>query len=179
MIFKNYNDYELLYLYKEGNPKALELLIEKYTILTNKLLITYDIEFKEDIRQDCIMVILNCIRRYDMNSKASFYTYTKVAIINRIFQYKKELELESEALRHVKITNHNSRMIISKELSFIHERIRLILKDDEILLTIYKNCIIGNVSIKDISLVLNKKYDYIYYKYKYIISELKKLLTKN
>ena len=176
MIFNNYNDYELIYLYREGNPKALELLIGKYIVLINKLLITYDVKYKEDIRQDCVMIIYECIKRYDMNSEASFYTYTKLSLQRKIFRYKSKLNLEREAIRQFKHYNKNN--IVSKRLSFVHDRIRVILNNDELLLEIYRNCIIGNVSLKDMSLILNKNYNYIYYKYKYIISKLKNLLTK-
>ena len=178
MNFNNYNDYELIYLYKEGNSKALELLINKYIILTNKLLITYDVDFKEDIRQDCVMVIYDCIKGYNMNSEASFYTYTKISIQRKIFSYKSKLELDRETIRQYNRNNKGIKGNVSKDLSFIHDRIKIILNNDELLLEIYKNCIIGNVSLKDMSLVLNKNYNYIYYKYKYIISKLKNLLTK-
>lgn len=176
MIFNNYNDYELIYLYREGNPKALELLIGKYTVLINKLLITYDIEYKDDIRQDCVMVVFDCIRGYNMNSNTTFYTYTKVSIQRKIFSYKSKLILEMNTIRQFISLNRNN--IVSKDLSFIHDRIKIILNNDELLLEIYTNCIIGSVSLKDMSLILNKNYNYIYYKYKYIISKLKNLLTK-
>ena len=44
MDFNNYNDKELIYLIKDGsNPKALELIVDKYNILSLKIIRTFKI----------------------------------------------------------------------------------------------------------------------------------------
>ena len=94
-----------------------------------------------------------------MNSEASFYTYVKVSIQRKIFSYKTKLELDRETIRQFNRINKHNKSNVSKDLSFIHDRIKIILNNDELLLEIYKNCIIGNVSLKDMSIVLNKNYN--------------------
>lgn len=44
MDFNNYNDKELIYLIRDGsNPKALELIVDKYNILSLKIIRTFKI----------------------------------------------------------------------------------------------------------------------------------------
>ena len=91
MDFKLYNDYELIYLIREHNEKALNLFINKYTILLGKLLSDKRIhgELYNDLLADGIFLVYKCLRIH--NNEGNFYTLLKACMIRHISRkYKKQ-----------------------------------------------------------------------------------------
>ena len=98
----NYFIYQELIYFQSNNNRINDFLSYRgdnitrsnyYQELYNRSLIDEDnnrksdvdsSKYKEDIRQDCVMIIYECIKRYDMNSEASFYTYTKLSLQRKI-----------------------------------------------------------------------------------------------
>ena len=93
-MYLNLNDYELIYLYRENNEKALNLILKKYFLLINKIIIEKGIkELVNDSYQDSLIVLYKCINSYDMDSNCSFFNYFLVCLKRKLYKNKiKELE---------------------------------------------------------------------------------------
>ena len=82
------NDYELLYMMRAKDALALELLLQKYEHYINFLLAKYisDDEFmsKEDLQQECKILLITLAESYRDDQDCRFLTYLVHGIRNRI-----------------------------------------------------------------------------------------------
>lgn len=89
--FNNYDDKELIYLIKDGtNPKALELFVNKYKILSLKIIRTFKIidYDEEDLLSEANGILMKCIRYYSY--EGSFYTYFSVSLKRFLVKIKNQ-----------------------------------------------------------------------------------------
>ncbi len=91
------NDYELIYLYNEGNENILEIILNKYKPLVYLLIKKMNVPYvdKEDFLQEGLMILYKCINSYS-EDKGLFFNYCNVAIKRRFFTliYKKRQEID-------------------------------------------------------------------------------------
>ena len=91
------NDYELIYLYNEGNENILEIILNKYKPLVYLLIKKMNIPYvdKEDFLQEGLMILYKCINSYS-EDKGLFFNYCNVAIKRRFFTLinKKRQEID-------------------------------------------------------------------------------------
>jgi DNA-directed RNA polymerase specialized sigma24 family protein len=79
-MYIKYNEYELIYLYKEHNEYALELLFKKYENLIKKMVFDKYLQTEQDDAiQEMYIVLYDCIRLYQMSSKTPFINYLLIA----------------------------------------------------------------------------------------------------
>ena len=90
MDYKDYNDYELLYMIKENNDEAIDIMIEKYEPIIKKLASSFSYNYEsvdmEDLIQEGRIAVYKSINTYK-DSKALFYTYVIVAIKNAMLNF--------------------------------------------------------------------------------------------
>ncbi len=81
-MIKNLNDYELLYLIKRGNVEAYELLLKKYKSYSyyKMRMIPISDEEKEEVSQECLMVLSKVVSKFNENYEVLFVSY-----IDKIF----------------------------------------------------------------------------------------------
>jgi RNA polymerase sigma factor (sigma-70 family) len=79
-MFLNLNDYELIYLAREYNEKAMNLFISKYEIAIRKEAYIHFKDDPENFVQEGVMILLKCMKNYNMESEASFYSYFFIAL---------------------------------------------------------------------------------------------------
>ena len=87
--YKDYNDYELIYLIKEGNESALNFFFEKYEKYIIKVVesyIHYDEGLKEDYIQEGRIILYECIYRYDEDSNVSFFSYFTIILKRKLLK---------------------------------------------------------------------------------------------
>lgn len=91
------NDYELIYLYNEGNENILDIILNKYKPLVYLLIKKMNIPYvdKEDFLQEGLMILYKCINSYS-EDKGLFFNYCNVAIKRRFFTLinKKRQEID-------------------------------------------------------------------------------------
>ncbi len=80
---KQWNDYELIYLYRCGEQKALEILLKKHmgavkTIEKELLEICYLLD-KNDVYQELIITFIKCIDSY-VETKGNFFSYLYICL---------------------------------------------------------------------------------------------------
>ncbi len=87
---EKYNDYELIYMAKEENEDAINILYQKYKPLILKLsqkyyqkILNSSLELS-DLEQECYITLNESITQFNEKENTKFYTYTKRCIENRL-----------------------------------------------------------------------------------------------
>jgi len=74
--FRNYNDYEIIDLIKQGNEEAMNLMFEKYRWLIAKKITKFNLtDIFEDCYQEGLMVLHRSVLRFDDQHNKSFTRY--------------------------------------------------------------------------------------------------------
>jgi RNA polymerase sigma factor (sigma-70 family) len=154
-MYQKYNEYELIYLYREQNEKALELLFEKYERLIKKLIRDKYISYEyDDCVQNMYIVLYDCIRLYDMDSNTPFINYLLVSFKHELFRdSKKEYSYINQ------ISYNDDFLYNKKELVFNDHNPELLYKELEKCQDIEKK-IVKEIMIEELSPQLfSKKYN--------------------
>ncbi len=76
MHFRDYNDYEIINLIKQGNEEALALMMEKYKFLIAKKIGKFNLTKEyDDCFQEGLLVMYKSILRFDESFNKSFTRY--------------------------------------------------------------------------------------------------------
>ena len=82
------NDYELLYMVRTKDADALELLLNKYEQYMSYLMVKQfepdGITSKEDLQQECRILLLSLVESYREDQGCRFLTYVVNGVRNRI-----------------------------------------------------------------------------------------------
>ncbi|MCR5231496.1 MAG: hypothetical protein K6B64_02515 [Acholeplasmatales bacterium] len=88
MNYKFYNDFEMLYLIKEGNELAYNIMFLKYEKYIWKIVLeSYPYNSKnEDLVQEGRIVLHNCILGYNSYMNVSFFSYFTICLKRKIYR---------------------------------------------------------------------------------------------
>lgn len=173
-LFGNYNDYELLYLIKDGNEKALEYMFKKYDILIYK--IASSLYFKsdklEDLLQEGRMVLYYCIYNYNENQNINFYGYFTICLKRTYYKllktdYYTGLLVNEDKIPIDIVPDNKNYIIFSGNQLF----------NDEMYIMLFDECIIGDLNLTDFANKHNLTYSMVYYKYKKMVLALKEIFS--
>lgn len=167
--FKDYNDYELIYLIKEGNEAALNFFFEKYDKYIKKVVysIVYsDICKREDYIQEGRMILYESIFKYDDQLGISFFAYFSFVLKRKYikllrYDIRTKYVLCEDVIIDTLPRKTNNKI---KGKTFFSDKLKI---------EIFDNCIINNVSLKDFARIKKISYHKIYYIYQKMIEELK------
>ena len=171
MIFKNYNDYEILYLIKEGNEVAFSFMFKKYEPYIWKIAKNYYSynEKIEDLVQEGRIVLNTCIQAYNEDLGISFFSFFTLCMkreFNRQIggdYYKNYISLEEE---------FTSTIDYSRSVIFTSESLLTLEEEKEM----YKFIILDGMSLKLYAEKKHLPYGKVYYKYALLIEKIKKIL---
>lgn len=85
------NDYELIYLIREGNEGAERLMYKKYNAFIFKCIKEFNV-FKcyyDDFYQEGLLALSQALQTFDTNIECSFYSYLQIIIKRRFVRYFK------------------------------------------------------------------------------------------
>lgn len=89
MIFRNYNDFEIISLVKEGNEEAFNFMVEKYRYLIAKKIKNFNlIQEYDDCFQEALMILHKSIIRFDQTFDKTFTRYFENNFHNFLITYK-------------------------------------------------------------------------------------------
>lgn len=89
-VYKDLNDYEIMYLVEENDDEANRLLFEKYHPVIFKMAIKYKNEAKkcglelEDLIQEGYIGLYNASKTYNPSKDSLFYTYANISIRSKM-----------------------------------------------------------------------------------------------
>jgi RNA polymerase sporulation-specific sigma factor len=130
--FRDYNDFEIINLIKQGNEEALELMIEKYRYLIAKKIKKFNlIDDYDDCFQEGLLVLYKSAVRFDERFCKSFtrffernYENHLISIIRKRTSYGKFLATKSQILVNESLKEtpsitytHSEIATIARELS--------------------------------------------------------------
>ena len=168
------NDYELIYLIRDNNEIALNLLYEKYRPLIFHFIKKFHIYniYKEDFIQEGYMSIHVALQTYSFDYDCSFLSYLKI-IMQRHFQKKFASALkydipvqDLELYLDEKPSKYNNYNIFEEGLEYLHDEIDIL-----VYVSLYKD----GLTCKEISNIYNIDIKKVYN----TIQKIKKILNKN
>ncbi|MDE5977425.1 MAG: sigma-70 family RNA polymerase sigma factor [Turicibacter sp.] len=148
-----YNDYELVYLVREQNEAALDILIQKYSPIIRKIASSYyGVGFDhDDFFQEGRMAFIKSIDTFDETATASFYSYSMTCVRNRLMTvYRKAkrsagLDLLTDYTDPTlsMVAETNTYRYLDKDYDTLNERLLLeyALKEKGILSDFEKTCL--------------------------------------
>jgi len=89
MIFRNYNDFEIINLVKEGDEEAFKFIVDKYQYLIAKKIKSFNLtsEF-EDCYQEGLMILHRSVMRFDESFNKTFTRYFEANFHNFLISFK-------------------------------------------------------------------------------------------
>lgn len=106
-MYKDMNDYEIIYMVGEETDDIFNVLYRKYQPLIFKIVKDYQNYFKrfgydiDDLMQIGYLTLYKSSRLYDCNNSSLFYTYFSTALKNAILtEFRKNVTLKKEVLNH-------------------------------------------------------------------------------
>lgn len=97
MKYKDYNDYELIYMVRENDEEFKDLLFRKYAPIVGKLSLDFYNNYKnygyeyEDFYQEAMLAFNNAIINYDDNKGTIFYTFLIVCVKRALLSYVRNI----------------------------------------------------------------------------------------
>ncbi len=141
-----YNDYELLYMISEESEEALEIMVNKYSVLIHSRLKKFRIQnnYLDDYYQEGLIVLFEAIKKYKTDSPMSFTNFFDLLLQRRIMDllrknkkyFENNLlveEVEVVEIYNANNTNNNEEKIlklIDKLSSFEQEVFKLKYKEN-------------------------------------------------
>lgn len=89
MIFRNYNDFEIISLVKRGHEEEFNFMVEKYRFLIAKNVKKFNLvnEF-DDVFQEALMILYKSIIRFDDSFNKTFMRYFELNLVNKLISIK-------------------------------------------------------------------------------------------
>ncbi len=174
-MFK-YNDYELIYMIKDNNDAALNLMYEKYTPFIYMIIRDMNIydKYKDDFLQEGYMSLNDAIRTYDMNYNKTFYKYFEVILRRRYYRLYKTYSKLDVPVEDLELTLGDKPVIYNKDASLLFDR-GFIALDNKLEKDIYISLYKEGLSYKEVA----SKYNINIKKVYNTIQKIKKVLNKN
>lgn len=91
------NDYEIIYMIKENDDNARDLMFEKYMPIVKNIASNYYLNYLnkgadyEDFLQEGMLALNKAINSYDENGGSLFYTYASLCIKRHLITYCRNL----------------------------------------------------------------------------------------
>ena len=97
MNYKNYNDYELIYMVRENSDQYRDLLFNKYIPIINNIVgefynnyNKYGYEY-DDFYQEAMIAFDKAVVSYDENKDTLFYTYLNICIKRYLLSFVRNI----------------------------------------------------------------------------------------
>ncbi len=99
MVFRNYNDFEIVNLIQQGNEEAFSFMVNKYKYFIAKKIRIFNLtKYFDDIYQEALMVLYKSIVRFDESFNKTFMRYFEFNLVNRFITIKKKQNRYGEFL---------------------------------------------------------------------------------
>ena len=97
MEYKNYNDYELIYMVRENDETSYGTLLEKYLPIIRRIAMdcykgfsSYGYDF-DDFVQEGYLAFQKALSSFDEDKDVLFYTYVSICVRRKIYSFCKKI----------------------------------------------------------------------------------------
>ena len=176
-MYISHNDYELVYLIKEGCIQAKELLFEIYGVLIKKIHregFYYNKYPLLDFLQEGLLILEKVIYNYNIGFSYSFYNYFILCFSRRLAR----LHVSEDIMLCEKRVKYKFIDTVDVKTNSVRKLIERAIEDeDEISKKLIYECFLENLSIQSFCVKYNLDYAKTYYAYRKIRFKLEKILT--
>ncbi len=177
MILEKVNDNELIYLIREGNEEALEIMFLKYEPLIKSKIIKFKFDIKnfDDYLQEGRICLNKAIRLYNADSPKTFNKFFDLIITNRFRSIlrKNKIDMDYEFIDENKLIDkqpiRNDKL---EEIDFSYLKLSSLEK------RIYELRFLRNYNVKDICQLLKVEEKTVYNTIQRIKKKLETLKIK-
>lgn len=178
-MYLNWNDYELLYLIKEGIEVAKQVLYHKYTHLIYKSYLKCNLNYSflySDYLQESLMSLEQAIYRYDDRFSFSFYAYYSLILSHLTIKVKKgkSMRLTERFCQYLE----NEPSYAAKQNGILYLLRKEVSKEPELIQNMYEYCFLRGGSLTQFCREHTLNYMQMYKNYKKLAIQLEKILTK-
>ena len=110
-MYRDMNDYEILYMVCDNEENSFDILLQKYKPLIYKIVKEYTKFFKkfgyelEDLMQLGYITLYNTANKYDIYNHSMFYSYFKASLTNML-------------ISNIRINSTNKKEVLNNALSY-------------------------------------------------------------
>lgn len=91
MDFRNYNDFEIINLIKQGSEDAFQLMVDKYNFFIAKKIRQFNLAYDyDDCFQEAIMLLHKSIIKFDVGFNKTFTRFYEMNLTRYFISYKKK-----------------------------------------------------------------------------------------
>ena len=194
-MLKEYNDYELVALAREGNEEAINLIYQKYKpIIVTKskdAIVTashHGIEIS-DIMQEGYIGLEEAINGFSENDNASFYTFAILCINRQIINFLRKSTRERDKILNEAVTideyvekNLKDEYDTENSLIYHENEERIFCKIEKNLTKFEKNVFklkMDGYNFEEIAKIIDKDIKSIYNTFQRIKNKIKKILNED
>ena len=102
MNYKNYNDYELIYMVQENDEDSYNTLFQKYIPIIRNIAITYYKKYSsygyelDDFVQEGYVAFQKAVKKYNPSRDALFYTFVVLCIHRNLISFCQTITCEKK-----------------------------------------------------------------------------------
>lgn len=91
MIFRNYNDFEIINHIKQGDEEAFQLMVNKYKFFIAKKIKQFNLAYDyDDCFQEALILLHKSILKFDASFGKTFTRFYEMNLTNYFISYKKK-----------------------------------------------------------------------------------------
>ena len=131
MNYKNYNDYELIYMVREKDESSNEILYEKYNPIIRNITYEYYRKYSvygydyDDFLQEGYIAFQNALCKYDENKDCLFYTFVVFCLRRSLGTFCRKISTRSKNLSNTEFVNIDDYSCIDVNYSLIEKNIKM------------------------------------------------------
>lgn len=171
------NDYELLYLIRDGNSIAYRVLYEKYLHLIRKMYrengrIQHFIY--QDYQQECLMCLEEALHSYREDRNSTFFSYFVLLVRRKTIKLLRGTQLQ---FKEQSVEYQDSMKSTPSKQAFLIKSILHQLNFDSLEMDLFYECLIYHQPVTKIAEKYALPYQNVYIKYKKIKEKVENILT--
>lgn len=197
MNYKDINDYEVLYMIKDSDDDALELMLTKYKPLIDKKVYKWSAIFsklginQDDIRQELYYAFFKALKTYKEDNNTLFYTYVNILLDGHIkniltsenkknivdYSLSKDISEDSQIIDFISDNYYSPEFIF--DMDYLNNLFSIFSYDLKLEQSIIFEMYLSGYKVKQIAAVVDKKNNSVSVEINRILKKLKKNLCKN
>ena len=122
MSYKNYNDYELIYMVRENDEWSYNILFQKYLPIIRKIAFDYYKGYSsygydiDDFIQEGYLGFQQALKSYDENKNILFYTFVSLCIQRKIISFCKKISNDKKNISNKNTVDLDEVSIVDNKL---------------------------------------------------------------
>ncbi len=157
MIFRNYNDFEIVNMIKSGNQEAFQFLVDKYKFFIAKMIRKFNLtkDF-DDVFQESLMTLYKSALKFEEKYNKTFMRFFELTLTNRLITIKNKEIKYSQFIHEKSASLYNLTIYEQSDNYFTEKEIKeALIKLSEYEKLVFNTKILGKLSVRETAKKLN------------------------